>query len=74
MTSKAHEFDPRGGAASRTSLTYDAPDAIGKSAARTDTHRGHFAKLVRATKVVEVIEFATTDSELMGAMTITTTL
>ena len=55
-------------------LTYDAPDAAGKSAAHTDTYHGHFARLVPDRQVVEVFEFETADPELRGTMKMTTTL
>lgn len=74
MTSHVHEFDPHEGGGFRVSLTYDAPSAAGKSAAHTDTYRGHFARLVPNERVVEVFEFETSNPELRGEMTMTTTL
>jgi len=74
MTSQVHQFDPREGGAFRVSLTYDAPGRAGKSASRTDTYRGHFAKLIPDRQVVEVFEFETDDPALRGIMTMTTTL
>jgi uncharacterized protein YndB with AHSA1/START domain len=74
MTSQVHEFDPREGGAFRVSLTYDAPGKAGKSASRTDTYHGHFARIIPDRQVVEVIEFETADPALGGAMTLTTTL
>ncbi len=74
MTSQVHEFEAREGGAFRVSLTYDAPDAAGKSAARTDTYHGHFGKLVPDEQVVEVFEFEAADPALRGTMTMTTTL
>ena len=74
MTSQVHEFDPQQGGAFRVSLTYDAPTGTGKTTAHTDTYRGTFVKLVPNEQVVEAIEFDTTDPELSGQMTITTTL
>lgn len=74
MTSQVHEFDPREGGAFRISLTYDVLGRAGKSASRTDTYHGHFAKLVPDQKVVEVFEFETADPALRGVMTMTTTL
>jgi uncharacterized protein YndB with AHSA1/START domain len=58
----------------RVSLTYDAPTGTGKTTAQTDTYNGTFVKLVPNEQVVEVLEFETTDPELSGKMTITTTL
>jgi uncharacterized protein YndB with AHSA1/START domain len=74
MSSHVHEFDAREGGSFRVSLTYDAPDRTGKSAAHTDTYHGHFGKLVPDEQVLEVFEFETADPALRGTMTITTTL
>ncbi|MER7480704.1 SRPBCC domain-containing protein [Streptomyces sp. NPDC126510] len=74
MSGEVHEFDAREGGRFRVSLTYEAPDASGKSAMRTDTYHGHFARLVPDEQVVEVLEFETVDPALGGAMTLTTTL
>jgi uncharacterized protein YndB with AHSA1/START domain len=74
MTCVVHELDAREGGSFRVSLTYQDPTASGKTTAHTDTYRGHFARLVPDEQVVEVIEFETTDADLRGEMTITTTL
>jgi uncharacterized protein YndB with AHSA1/START domain len=74
MTSEVHELDPREGGRFRISLTYDAPDAAGKSAAHTDTYHGHFAELVPDERVVEVSRFESADPALQGEMRMTTTL
>lgn len=74
MTSDVHEFEAREGGSFRVSLTYDAPDAAGKTAAHTDTYHGHFARLVPGEQVVEVLEFETANPDLAGEMTMTTTL
>jgi uncharacterized protein YndB with AHSA1/START domain len=74
MTSVVHEFDAREGGAFRVSLTYVDPTRGGKTAAQTDTYNGYFAALVPDEEVVEVLEFETTNPELRGEMTITTTL
>lgn len=74
MTAHVHEFDAREGGCFRVSLTYDASDATGKTGAQTDTYHGRFARLVPDEQVVEVLEFETADPELVGEMTITTTL
>lgn len=74
MSSVVHEFDAREGGSFRVSLTYDAPTAAGKTAAQTDTYHGHFARIVPDQEVVEVLEFETTDPNLRGEMTMTTTL
>jgi len=74
MTSFIHAFDPREGGMFRISLTYDAPSAIGKTTAHTDTFHGHFVKLVPNERVVEVVEFETGDDTMRGKMMITITL
>jgi uncharacterized protein YndB with AHSA1/START domain len=74
MTSQVHQFDPREGGTFRVSLTYDAAGQAGKSAPRTDTYHGHFARLVPGRQVVEVFEFETADPALGRPMTLTTTL
>lgn len=74
MSSHVHEFEAREGGTFRVSLTYDAPDGVGKSAAHTDTYHGHFRRLVPDEQVVEVLEFETADPALRGTMTMTTTL
>jgi uncharacterized protein YndB with AHSA1/START domain len=74
MTSEVHDFDLREGGTFRVSLSYDGPDGVGKSSTHTDTYHGHFAKLVPDELVVETIEFETSNPELRGVMTMTTTL
>jgi uncharacterized protein YndB with AHSA1/START domain len=74
MSGEVHEFDAREGGRFRVSLTYEAPDASGKSAAHTDSYHGHFARLAPDEQVVEVLEFEAVDPALRGAMTLTTTL
>jgi uncharacterized protein YndB with AHSA1/START domain len=70
MTSHVHDFNPREGGAFRISLTYDAPTVTGKTSAHTHTSHGRFVKLVPNAKVVEVVEFETTDPAMRGEMTI----
>jgi uncharacterized protein YndB with AHSA1/START domain len=74
MTSEVHSFDGREGGTFRISLTYDAPDREGKTAANTDTYHGRFEQLVPNERIVEVDEFETDDPALQGEMTITVTL
>jgi len=74
MTSPVHAFDAREGGSFRISLTYDAPTERGKTTAHTDTYHGRFVKLVTNERVVEVVEFETTDPALRGEMTITIAL
>jgi uncharacterized protein YndB with AHSA1/START domain len=70
MTSQVHAFDAREGGSFRISLTYDDPTSAGKTTAQTDTFHGRFVRLVENEKVVEVVEFETTDPDLRGEMTV----
>ncbi|ONH61484.1 polyketide cyclase [Frankia sp. CcI49] len=74
MSARLHEFDAREGGAFRISLTYDRPDAAGKTAGNTDTYRGHFVRLVPDEQVVEELAFESADPALGAPMTMTTTL
>lgn len=74
MRSTVHHFEGRTGGTFRVSLTYDAPDAQGKSGAHTDTYAGRFLELVPDRRVVEVMAFETDDPQMQGEMLITTEL
>src|SRR3954469_24136043 len=74
MTCEVHELEAREGGRLRISLTYEAPDRVGKTEGRTDTYRGRFVRLVPNELVVEVDEFETDDPALGGEMTITIAL
>jgi uncharacterized protein YndB with AHSA1/START domain len=71
MTAHVHEFDAHPNGRIRVSLTYDTPDAKGKTTAHTDTYTGRFVELVPDERVVEVDEFETDDPALQGEMTST---
>src|SRR5512133_3156922 len=71
MTCHVHAFDAREGGSFRISLTYDEPTGAGKTTAHTDTYHGRFEELVPDERVVEVVEFETSDPALRGEMTIT---
>jgi uncharacterized protein YndB with AHSA1/START domain len=71
MTLVVHEFEAREGGRYRISLTYEEPDLAGKTSAHTDTYHGHFKELVLNERVVEVMEFETSDPEMQGEMTST---
>jgi uncharacterized protein YndB with AHSA1/START domain len=74
MTAHVHLFEAREGGAFRVSLTYDDGGGTGKSGGHTDTYRGHFARLVPDSQVVEVLAFETDDEAMAATMTLTTTL
>jgi uncharacterized protein YndB with AHSA1/START domain len=74
MTCHVHAFDAREGGAFRISLTYDAPDAKGKTSAHTDTYHGVFNKLVPDRELEQQLEFETDDPAMQGLMTLRMTL
>jgi uncharacterized protein YndB with AHSA1/START domain len=74
MTCEVHAFEAREGGFFRVSLTYEAPDAAGKSGAHTDTYRGHFRALVPDERVVEELAFESDDPAMAAPMRMTTTL
>jgi uncharacterized protein YndB with AHSA1/START domain len=74
MSAFVHEFDARVGGSFRVSLTYESPQGRGKSAAHTDTYRGRFVELVPNERLVEELEFETSDPAFAGPMRMTTTL
>ena len=71
MTSEVDQLDD---ANFRVTLTYDAPNAQGKTTAHSDTYRARFERLVPGELVVEVDEFETDDPSLAGVMTTTVEL
>ncbi|MBO0865125.1 MAG: SRPBCC family protein [Mycobacterium sp.] len=74
MTAVVHSFDARVGGEFRISLTYLSPNGRGKTAHQTDTYHGRFIELVPNKRVVEKLQFETSDPALRGVMTMTTTL
>jgi uncharacterized protein YndB with AHSA1/START domain len=74
MTAVVHSFDARVGGSFRVSLTYQSPHGRGKTAANTDTYYGRFVELVPNERVVEELEFETSDPAFGGLIRITTTL
>lgn len=68
MTSRVHAFDPREGGSFRISLTYAEPTGTGKTTSHTDTYHGRFIELAEPERVVEVMEFETTDPAMAGEM------
>lgn len=66
-----HEFEAHEGSKYRISLTYEEPGAAGKTSAHTDTYHGSFKVLVLNQRVVEEMEFETSNPEMQGLMTST---
>lgn len=71
MAVVVHEFEGRVGGRYRISLTYEEPDLAGKTSAHTDTYHGYFKELAVNERVVEVMEFETSDPAMQGQMTST---
>jgi uncharacterized protein YndB with AHSA1/START domain len=76
MTAEVHAFDAREGGTYRMSLTYRDPRQSpgGKTSEDTDTFQGRFVELVPDEKIVEAIEFDSSDPGFAGEMTMTTRL
>jgi hypothetical protein len=72
LTSTVRSFHPREGGVSPISITDDDDSGAGKSAGNVDADQGYFRELLPDRGIVEVIEVDTSDSDLKGAMTITT--
>src|SRR5215213_7377503 len=75
MTGRIHDFDPRVGGGYRMSLYY--PPSVrafhGKTAAREDRVDVRFVEAVPARRLVEAVNFVTTDPAFMGEMTMVVT-
>ena len=71
MSIEIHDFDARVGGRFRISLTYEDAAGTGKTSARTDSYHGRFVDLVPGERVVQALEFETTDPAMQGEMTIT---
>lgn len=74
MHAKVHDFEVRPGGRFRVSLTYEAPGQAGKTSAHTDTYHGWFRELDVDRRVVEALEFETSDPDMQGEMRIVTEL
>jgi len=76
MTGELFEFDPREGGRYRLRLTYKSPEraSAGKSGAGFDDASGRFVELVPGIRVVEAVEFASSEAAFGGTMTKTTSL
>jgi uncharacterized protein YndB with AHSA1/START domain len=76
MTGKVHEFDGRVGGGYQMSLYYTAaePSNTGKSGEWEDRYTARFVELTPPAKIVETINFDTTDPAFAGEMTMIVTL
>ena len=73
MKGRVLEYDFREGGRYRIELSYDevAPATVGKTSARKDISAGRFVKLEPDERIVQSVEFETTDASFAGEMTIT---
>ena len=71
MTSEVHVYEPREGGPFRISLTYLEAGQAGKTSEHTDTYHGRFVNLVPGERVVQVMEFESSDPAMHGEMTVT---
>ena len=75
MTGKIHAFDARVGGGYRMSLFYPANERAfhGKTSEREDMVDVRFVELARPRRIVEAVNFVTTDPAFLGEMTIVVT-
>lgn len=71
MRCQVHTFEPWPDGRFRVSLSYEDPNAVGKSAAHTDTYQGRFVRIEPDRELVEVLAFETSDPAMAGEMKIT---
>jgi uncharacterized protein YndB with AHSA1/START domain len=73
MTGTVQGFDPRVGGGYRMTLSYRDPKrAQGKTTMDSDSFNGRFIDLVPNERIVEIVEFESSDPGYAGAMTLTT--
>lgn len=70
MTGRALEYDFREGGRYRIALTYDeaAPAGAGKTEGRTDVSNGRFLAIEPGRRIVQSVEFESTDAAFAGEM------
>jgi uncharacterized protein YndB with AHSA1/START domain len=75
MTGKIHEFDARVGGGYRMSLFYPPDERTfrGKTADKEDMVNVRFVELTPPHRIVQAVNFVTTDPALVGEMTMTAT-
>jgi uncharacterized protein YndB with AHSA1/START domain len=73
MTGSALEYDFREGGRYRIALRYDeaAPADAGKTEGRTDVSAGRFLALEPGRRIVQSVEFQSTDAAFAGEMVMT---
>lgn len=73
MTGQALEYDFRDGGRYRIELRYEdgRPGGSGKTTDRTDVTKGQFVELVPGRRIMQSVEFESSDPAFAGEMTIT---
>ncbi|WP_437678607.1 SRPBCC domain-containing protein [Sorangium sp. So ce131] len=73
MTGRVLDYDFREGGRYRIELTYDeaAPDDVGKTTGRTDVSAGRFLSLEPGKRIVQSVEFESSDASFAGEMVMT---
>ena len=73
MTGRALEYDFREGGRYRIALTHDdaTPGSAGKTTDRTDVSTGSFLSLEPGRRIVQSVEFESTDAAFAGEMIMT---
>ena len=72
MAARFERFDPRPGGSYRLVLTYaDASDARGKTGSGTDVVEARFVDVVPNERVVQAVDFVSSDPAFAGTMTMT---
>jgi len=74
MTAEIYSFDARAGGGYRMAFVYEDAGATGKSEADRDVFTGRFVELVPDSRIVEEVDFDTTDPAFARTMRITTQL
>lgn len=75
MTGRALEYDFREGGRYRIELRYgdEAPQNVGKTSDKSDVSSGRFVALEDGKRIVQTVEFDSTDAAFAGEMTMTWT-
>jgi len=72
MTGRVEHFDPRPGGTYRMVLTYRSTAvSAGKTTAGTEVVEGRFLELVPEHRIVQAVDFVSTDPDFAGTMTMT---
>jgi uncharacterized protein YndB with AHSA1/START domain len=71
MAARFERFDPRPGGSYRLVLTYTGAGTSGKTSSDTDIVEARFVEIVPNERVVQAVEFLSSDPAFAGTMTMT---